>query len=62
MIQLTILCNNSNPVPYKRTTQKQKFIDKDYKRYQDWKDKIIAEFVKKYNKYPHMILKLNKKY
>lgn len=62
IISLTINCNNKNPVPYKRTTQKQKFKDDNYKIYTNWKAQIIGEFIKKYNKYPHMILKLNKKY
>ena len=39
----TVNCDNSNPVPYKRTTQKQKFVDKGYKKYVAWKNKVFAE-------------------
>ena len=62
LIDLIINCDNSNPVPYKRTTQRQKYRDTNYNKYQDWKNRIITEFIKKYNKYPHQILKPNKKY
>jgi len=30
-----------NPVPYKRTTQKQKFVDAEYKKYQAYKNLIV---------------------
>lgn len=51
-----------NPVPYKRTTQKQKFRDADYHRYIEWKNYIVSEFAKNTGKLPHMALEKNKKY
>ena len=54
--------NGKNPVPYKRTTQKQKFVDTEYKKYQSYKSSIIAEFIKATGKQPHKILSPNTKY
>ena len=51
-----------NPVPYKRTTQKQKFVDAEYKKYQAYKNLIVKEFIKATNKQPHKILKPKVKY
>lgn len=34
------------PVPYVRTTQKQKFFDKQYKRYKQYKEVIQWEYIK----------------
>lgn len=34
------------PVPYVRTTQRQKFFDKQYKRYKDYKEMIQWEYIK----------------
>lgn len=62
ILKFTVKCNNHNPIPYKRTTQKQKFKDQDYHRYLCWKDAIITEFMLKFNKYPYQILAKNKKY
>ena len=58
----TVHCDNYNPIPYKRTTQKQKFKDTDYQRYTVWKQVILAEFIKAFGKYPHAIFEKNKKY
>lgn len=54
--------NGKNPTPYKRTTQKQKFVDKEYKKYQEYKSLIVAEFIKETGKQPHMILEPKAKY
>lgn len=54
--------NGSNPVPYKRTTQRQKFVEKGYKRYIEYKNLIVAEFVKKYKCLPSKILENKTKY
>lgn len=35
-----------NPLPYKRTTQRQKWVDEGYKKYQEWKSFILCEFFK----------------
>lgn len=56
LLQFTVN-HHTSPVPYKRTTQKQKFKDDDYKVYIDWKNKVIMEFIKSFGKYPHSILK-----
>lgn len=61
-LKFTVHCGNYNPIPYKRTTQKQKFKDVDYKRYTVWKQIILAEFIKTFGKYPHQLLAKNKKY
>lgn len=34
------------PVPYVRTTQRQKFFDKQYKRYKEYKEVIQWEYIK----------------
>lgn len=60
-IQFTIH-HYTNPVPYKRTTQKQKFKDLDYKTYIDWKNTVVIEFINLFKKYPHQILEKNRKY
>jgi len=61
-LKLTVYCDGHNPIPYKRTTQKQKFKDVDYHRYLQWKELIITEFIKSFNKYPYQLLAKNKKY
>lgn len=61
MIKFTV-SNGNNPVPYKRTTQRQKFVDKSYKKYLAYKNLIILEFVKVTRKPPHKILEPNTKY
>ena len=61
MIQFTV-ANSKNPVPYIRTTQKQKWVDEAYKRYQAYKAEIYREFVKATGKLPHQILKPKTKY
>ena len=35
-----------NPVPYKRTTQRAKFVSEDYKKYCAWKKLLATEFRK----------------
>lgn len=61
MITLTVH-HKTNPVPYTRTTQGQKYVDKNYYRYVNWKNTILKAFADKYGKYPHMILRNNVKY
>ena len=56
-----IVRNGDNPVPYKRTTSRQKFVDKNYKKYMEYKNLIIAEFVEKYRRYPHQMLDIEDK-
>jgi len=34
-----------NPVPYTRTTQRQMWVDKNYKRYQCWKGVVSGAFL-----------------
>lgn len=53
---------DGNPVPYKRTTQRAKYKDKEYARYLKWKELIMRYFILKFNKYPHQIFKKNHKY
>jgi len=62
MIIRFVVSNGDNPVPYKRTTQKQKWVDKDYKRYQAYRAEIYAAFVKKTGKLPHQTLTPKTKY
>ena len=57
-----VVQSKGNPVPYKRTTQKAKWTDTEYKRYQEWKSKVVADFVKEFKKFPYQILKPNVKY
>lgn len=61
-IQFTVKCNGYNPIPYKRTTQRQKFADPGYKKYLDWKSTIYAEFCKTMRKEPHLLLLPKTKY
>lgn len=61
-MELIILCDGYNPIPYKRTTQKQKYSDKGYHRYQRWKNLIVSEFVRKFKVYPSKVFKLKQKY
>lgn len=58
----TVYNDNKNPVPYKRTTQKQKIVDKEYHKYCDWKNKIVATFATTFNKFPSSIFKKDIKY
>lgn len=53
---------NINPVPYKRTTQRAKFADKEYKKYQQWKLKVVGEFIKEFKTYPHRVFEPKTKY
>lgn len=62
MIKFTVYNDNKNPVPYKRTTQKQKYVDSDYKKYQAYKSKIITAFENRTGKLPHQLLEKGKKY
>ncbi|MFX3626143.1 hypothetical protein ACD574_02265 [Campylobacter sp. LH-2024] len=39
----------NNPVPYKRTTQRAKWMDMEYKKYQDFKELLKWEFRKQNN-------------
>ncbi len=52
----------SNPVPYTRTTQKQKYVDKNYKLYLTYKAQILAAFVEATGKLPQKMLVKDKKY
>ena len=61
MIKFTV-SNGKNPTPYKRTTQRQKFVDEGYKKYNQYKALIVAEFAKQYKCLPHKLLKPNTKY
>lgn len=60
-ISFTVFSKN-NPVPYKRTTQKQKFVDESYKKYQAYKVEIIKAFVKETDSIPSEVLSKYKKY
>lgn len=51
-----------NAIPYVRTTQKQKWVSKPYKRYQEWKERLYIEFIKQNKKAPINIFKPKKKY
>ncbi len=62
MIKFTIPTQGYNAVPYKRTTQKQKFIDKSYKRYSQWKSYINTLFRQEFGIYPRNYFRKNKKY
>ena len=42
MIQFTV---TGNPIPYTRTTQRGKFVSPQWKRYADYKTKIVAAFL-----------------
>lgn len=61
MIKFTVN-HDTNPVPYKRTTQRQKFTDDGYKVYIAWKQKVILAFASTFGKLPHQILKKDTKY
>jgi len=54
--------SESNPVPYKRTTQKQKYVDAGYKKYQEYKNEIVKAFTEEVGYLPHKALSKNKKY
>jgi hypothetical protein len=59
----TITNDGKNPVPYKRTTQRQKYVDRDYKKYLDWKNRVLKAFVlANNNKLPSMTLARDTKY
>lgn len=60
-LSFTISTGN-NPVPYKRTTQRQKYVCKEYKKYNDYKSAIIRDFTKVYKKPPSLILEKDRKY
>ncbi len=61
-ISFTVFCDNYNPVPYKRTTQKQKFVCKEYQKYMKWKSLVIVSFVKAFKNTPFNMLEKDKKY
>jgi len=54
--------SESNPIPYKRTTQKQKYVDAEYKKYQAYKNEIIKAFTEEVGHLPNKALSKNKKY
>lgn len=54
--------SGGNPVPYKRTTQKQMFVDKRYKIYTNWKAHVVATFIKEFKTYPKNVFKPKIKY
>jgi Holliday junction resolvase RusA-like endonuclease len=58
----TVKTDGENPIPYKRTTQRQKFKDREYQKYVRWKNKIYDEFIKTFKRYPHQVFKPKKKY
>lgn len=58
----TVSNEDKNPIPYKRTTQRQKWADKEYQKYQAWKTKIIRAFVDKFKKLPKNIFIKDEKY
>lgn len=58
----TIFSGSINPVPYKRTTQKQKFKDSEYQKYLSWKMKVIRAFVDKFKKLPKNVFSKDDKY
>ncbi len=58
----TVSSGDKNPVPYKRTTQRQKFKDVEYQKYQVWKTKVISAFADKFKKLPHNIFSKDEKY
>ena len=63
MQEIAFTVNHScNPVPYKRTTQKQKWRDDEYHKYQRWKAAVVAAFAKSTGKLPHQVLKKGQKY
>ncbi len=57
-----VVPTDKNAVPYKRTTQRQKWCDKRYMKYLQFKDLVRTCFVGTFCKYPHQILKNNQKY
>ena len=57
-----IVRSKANPVPYKRTTQRQKFVDAGYKKYLTYKSLIYATFIKAFSKHPHQLLEKKTKY
>lgn len=61
MIEFTV-STGDNPVPYKRTTTRQKYKDPDYQKYYMWKNIVISRFALTYKKMPPMILKKDQKY
>ena len=62
MFSLTFLWKDHNPVPYKRTTQRQKYVDEDYKKYQQWKAIVYFSFIKQLGKAPQNFFKKDQKY
>jgi len=60
--KFTITNYNKNPAPYKRTTFRQKFMDKEYQKYLLWKSNIVATFARKFGKLPKNVFSKNKKY
>lgn len=60
LYELEILNLDYNPVPYKRTTQKQKWVDKGYKKYIEWKTMLGDEFIKQNPTAPFEIYEIKK--
>ncbi len=61
MISFTIP-TQGNAVPYKRTTQRQKWCDENYKKYQAFKKNVRELFIFIYGKYPHQVFNKGEKY
>ena len=61
-MKFTVYCNDCNPVPYKRTTQRQKYVDKNYKQYLIWKSIVWQQFADQIGDRPDLILDKSKKY
>ena len=51
-----------NPVPYKRTTQRAKFVSADYKKYLKWKTLLGDEFCKQNERAAKELYKIGKEY
>lgn len=60
IIKFTV-ANGKNPTPYKRTTQRQKFVDEGYKVYLAYKALIVKSFIETAHCMPHKLLKPNTK-
>ena len=61
-VTFTVTCDGCNPIPYKRTTQRQKFVDNGYKKYLAWKELVYWSFVKQIKKQPSKVFKSGEKY
>ena len=61
MFEFIVHCR-TNPIPYKRTTTRQKYKDPAYKKYTEWKGIVLNHFALKFRKLPPMLLKKDRKY